>query len=234
MLKIAKPVIALGLLLANPVYVAQAKSVHSEFVEAWQERLKRYEASSVLAGQQLQSDAHLFFNTPAPDEATTIAKLEAVFKSTDEVGYLAGRSQLSSDLIAFMKKKPSAERAELWLQEQIHRLTDEERALKVEVDSVGQMKIGDNGVTTESLFKANGMAVFKQGALRGQIEELALMNDNLGSYYRAKGQQDADRRQKWAAILGSIGQSLQQQSNDNRSRMVNCTTTGNTTNCMEF
>jgi len=156
------------------------------------------------------------------------------FKSTDEVGYLAGRSQLSSDLIAFMKKKPSAERAELWLQEQIHRLTDEQNVLQVDVDNLGKMKVGENGVTSEALFKANGMIVFKQGTLRGQIEELILMNDNLGSYYRAKGQQDADRRQKWAAILGSIGQSLQQQSTVNQSRMINCTTTGNTTNCMEF
>lgn len=222
------------LMVTAPSQELAARSVHSEFVEAWQERLKRYELSSDNAGEKLKSRAQEFFNSEGVDDSILQTRLAAVFDATDEVGVLSGRSQLSSDLIALMKKKPSAERAELWIQEQVHRLTEEDKSIKTEFDALSKMKVGENGVTSESLFKANGMAIFKLGALRGQIEELALLNDNLASYYQAKNQQDADRRQKWKAILGSIGNSLQQQSNYNRSRMINCTTVGNSTNCMEF
>lgn len=234
MYPITKITILAALVTAMPMQPLLARSVHTEFVEAWQERLKRYELSSEKAGEQLKSRAQDFFGSSDTDETVLQAKLAAVFDATDEVGVLAGRSQLSSDLITLMKKKPSAERAEFWIQEQVHRLTDEDKSLKTEFDALSRMKIGENGVTSQSLFKANGMAVFKLGTLRGQIEELALVNDNLASYYQAKNQQDADRRQKWKAILGSIGNSLQQQSTYNRSRMINCTTVGNSTNCMEF
>jgi hypothetical protein len=159
------------------------------------------------------------------------AKFNALTAASDDLGYRAGRAQMSQSLLKFMDSKPSAERGELWLQEQINTLGQSAKKARADLDRVNAMKIGDNGTSADSLLNDFGMAIFFGGAVRGQAEELSLINENLRAYYRVKNQQDAERRAVWSDALRNIGQSFQDQSRANTGWTALCTTFGRTTNC---
>lgn len=217
----------------TPCPQAVAKSVQHEFTEAWNQRLARYSQEVETAKSALPTAMAAFRAAAASNAPDLPAKLNALLAASDNLGYRAGRAQMSQTFLQFMAGKPSAERGELWLQEQMDILVQSDKQSRAEFDRVKALKVGENGTTADSLLSSSGAAVFTGGTVRGQVEELSLINENLRTYYRAKGQQDARRRAAWSEALKNIGQSFQDQSraNLNTGWSAHCSTFGSTTNC---
>jgi hypothetical protein len=215
----------------TPCPQAVAKSVQHEFTEAWNQRLARYSQEFETARSALPAAMAAFLTADESNAPDLQAKFNALMAASDDLGYRAGRAQMSQSLLKFMDSKPSAERGDLWLQEQVDILGQSGKKARADLDRVKAMKVGENGATADSLLNSLGMAVFFGGAVRGQAEELSLINENLRTYYRVKSQQDAKRRAIWSDALRNIAQSFQDQSRANTGWTAHCTTFGGTTNC---
>lgn len=233
-MRLSKMIFAAAIVVMSPTGTATAKSVHSEFMEAWSQRHDRYDGEFKTAQAGLKSASEQLWAAAAANAPDLRAKLDALFSATDDLGYRAGRADMNQTLLQFIEKKPSAERAELWLQDQMDKMRQAQAAAKEAFDRASAIKIGENGETEQSKLTSMGKAIFAGGTLRGQTAELTLINDNLATYYQAKTQQDAERRARWRAALGAFGQSMQAQAQAqaNRNWMAHCTTVGNSTNCM--
>jgi len=231
-MKISKLVVAAAATLLSPTTIAAAKSVHSEFMTAWTERYTRYDQEYKASQSALKVAGDQFWTAAAANAPDLRSKLDALYAASDDLGYRAGRAEMNQTLLQFIDKKPSAERAELWLQDQMDKLRQAQAATKGQFERAAAMKVGENGATSQTIISSTGTAIFTGGTIRGQVAELALINDNLATYYQAKTQQDAERRARWRAALGAMGQSLQAQAQANRGWMAHCTTVGNSTNCM--
>lgn len=218
-----------ALLFATPTIV-HAKSVHSEFEEAWTARWTRYGTEQNAEKADLEAAAKDFFSNDSQDPAVGDRKLKALLDATNEFGFATGRLQLLQDALQFMDKKPSAARAELWIQEKINSLGNDQKQATARFEKLKTYQPEEIEKNPQAIIAEMGEAVFWNAIAKGQLEELTLLNDNLAIYYQAKSQQDAEKRAKWRAILGAMGQSLEQ--NSNRGFMMNCNTVGMTTNCM--
>lgn len=235
-MRISKLIIAAAAVMMSPAGTSAAKSVHSEYMEAWGERHDRYDGEFKTAEAGLKTAGEQFWAAAAANAPDLRARLDALFAATDDLGYRAGRAEMNQSLLQFIANKPSAQRADLWLQDQMDKMRQAQAAAKGQFDQASAIKIGENGETPQSKLTSMGKAIFAGGALRGQTAELTLINDNLATYYQAKTQQDAERRARWRAALGAFGQSMQAQAQAqaqaNRSWTAHCTTVGNSTNCM--
>lgn len=207
----------------------EAKSVSKEFQEAWADREHRYAARADEAKAQLPI-AMASLNSADNDAASTKARLDQLLKVTFGLGYNSARAQVVTDTKAFIDKKPSAERAQLWLQDQADQLRERARSADEKAAVLKTQKLGQNGATTQSMLKNIGMAVFEAATVKGLADELGLIDQNLAIYYPAKNAEDQRRRQARAAVLGAIGQAMQ--TSANQGWMATCTRAGPTTTCM--
>ena len=214
-----------------PFDEAAAKSVHKEFLESWDERLARYGLQQQMAAVRLKDASDALGQAMKENQSDINAQTAAFFSASDELGYVVARAELTRKLIQFMAMKPSSTRAELWFQEQMSELAEAERVTRAEFERVAALKIGEGNVTSASLAISMGETVFRKGAWRGQLDELKLAGENLATYYREKDERDSANRARWAAALGSLGQSLQAQSQRQNGFMMTCTTLGSFTNC---
>ena len=220
----------LALLLSTlPVGTSLAKSVSKEFQEAWAEREQRYAARMEEARTQLPI-AMAALNSPGNDESSTKARLDHLLKVTFELGYNSARAQVLSDTQAFIYRKPSPARAQLWLQEQAEKLRERAQSAESKAETVKNQKLGLDGATTQTMLRNMGLAVFETATVKGMADEIGLIDQNLTLYYPAKDAEDQRRRQSRAAILGAIGKSMQETAN--QGWMATCTRAGPTTTCM--
>lgn len=210
---------------------ATAKSVEKEFAEAWAERVDRY----AHVKEQAKADFK-----PAYDGLEAAAKggaeqakqaLVKLFDASHALGYNAAREDTLRTLMGFMTNKPSAVRAELWLEDRADNAKTEADRAKSASASAAAMKLGDNGATGADMLNAAVQAVFGLGAAQGRVDELQTIDSNLASFYRAKGEQDTRRRTTLSGILGAIGQGLRDSAQQNQGWTAQCSTIGQFTNC---
>jgi hypothetical protein len=216
-------------LVVVPASVATAKSVSKEFQEAWADREQRYAARSKEAEAQLPA-ALAELNSSANDPVTTKDRLDRLLRVTFDLGYNSARGQVVGDTKAFVEKKPSAERAQLWLQDQADQLRERARSADEKAAVVKNRTPGGDGDTTQSRLKNLGMAVFEAATVKGMADELTLIDQNLAIYYPAKNVEDQRRRQARAAALGAIGQAMQ--ASASQDWMATCMRAGQTMSCM--
>jgi len=216
-------------LVVVPVSGATAKSVSKEFQEAWTEREQRYAARYREAEDQLPA-ALAALNDPNADPATTKDRLDRALRTTFDLGYNSARTQVVTETKAFVEKKPSAERAQLWLQEQADQLRERARSADEKAAVVKNQTPENDSASLQARLKNLGMAVFEAATVKGMADELTLIDQNLAIYYPAKNAEDQRRRQARAAVLGAIGQAMQ--ASANQGWMATCTRAGPTTTCM--
>lgn len=207
----------------------EAKSVSKEFQEAWADREHRYAARADEAKAQLPI-AMASLNSADNDAASTKARLDKLLKVTFDLGYNSARAQVVTDTKAFIDKKPSAERAQLWLQDQADQLRERAQSADEKAAVLKTQKLGQNGATTQSMLKNIGMAIFEAATVKGLADELGLIDQNLAIYYPAKNAEDQRRRQARAAALGAIGQAMQ--ASANQGWAATCTRADQTMSCM--
>ncbi|MEZ5748712.1 MAG: hypothetical protein R3D83_02130 [Caenibius sp.] len=211
---------------------AEAKSVRKEFTEAWVARQDRYAGDVERATNELKDALNPKTPEPDLDEDAAKVRISAILEKTRQMGYSAGRADVLFRLLALMKEKPSSARAEMWFQEEADHVKQESAKADDRLNAAKAIKIGEGGVTPQEAFTEAGQAMFWLGTVQGTVDELALVNTNLASFYEAKSVEDQRRRQAWANALSSIGNSLQNSAQQNQGFMMNCTTTGPFTNCM--
>lgn len=235
-----KLIISLAALLALNVAqpsIAVAKSVSQEFSEAWAERQGRY-ASEVQASQDATKAAvESLLKADLSNQEDFTARLTAFYVSSKNLGLNAGRLETLRKTRDFMAGKPTMIRTQLWLQEQVDRLRSDAVRSEAKMSEARSLKAGENGLTGLDVIKKSGEAFFVSGLMQGQAEELRSVDQNLATYFRAKGEQDARRRAGRAAALQALGQAFQNSANAYQNSTVNqgwsatCTRMGSFTHC---
>jgi hypothetical protein len=158
--------------------------VSKEFPEAWTDREQRYAARYREAEGQLPA-ALAALNDPNADPATTKDRLDRALRTTFDLGYNSARTQVVTETKAFVEKKPSAERAQLWLQEQADQLRERARSADEKAAIVKNQTSQDDSTTLQARLKNLGMAVFEAATVKGMADELTLIDQNLAIYYPA-------------------------------------------------
>lgn len=185
---------------------AYAGPTHKEFAQVWTERDARYvEQHSSLDKVARQATAN-FLRTPGSG-----SNLEQMIAAIKAASYVDGRGAMLRSLRIQMEKKPSTAKIELWLQEHSDAIRGDSRALQAKIDTLKRMtEAGQGG--SDSYFEEAVAATIMSSTLQGKAEELWLIDHNLSSYLRAQGQEDTERREARARILGAISAALSQAS----------------------
>lgn len=221
-------------LLAAPISApspAIARNVQKEFAEAWSQREQRYSAAfdSASKAQAAAIDAFTTASQAHSPEAKDL--LVSVFDSADAYGAAAGRRAALADFNTLIKDKPSAARIDMWMQEQMAKLKEMGDTAKRDIEALRTADAAAPDAIVNAL-----KAISYQGLVRGAVQEMSLIDQNLSSYFQAKSSEDLARRQARARFFGALGAALQQsgQTNFPNARMTQCHTTGATTNCTTF
>jgi hypothetical protein len=214
---------AFAMFVQSPAAIAA--STYKEFGQAWAQRDARYvEEHGRLDKVAREATAH-FLKAPASPAA-----LEAMMTSIKAASYADGRGNMLRDLRIAMDSKPSSAGIEMWLQERIDGVRRETEVVQAKFDGV--RSIDPN---TDRYLEEVVAAVVMSATLRGKAEELRLLEQNLSSYLRAQGEEDIQRREARARVLGAIGAALSQPAFAmppvQPRRTTNCQTYGALTQC---
>jgi hypothetical protein len=228
-----------GLLLTISAQFAPAvaaKSVSKEFGEAWAERSARYGTEVSKAEASLKYAIDQLFKTDPNNQGQLTASLRAVFGATQILGYNSGRVQVIKDVQALMMSKPSAVRAQMWLQDHIQSTQQLADNASNSLTQAQALNVGENGLKFGDVLKARANAIGNAYYAKGVTDELRSVDQNLSLFYQAKGEEDDRRRAKRAAVLAALGQSMQNmatasQAQQNRNWTATCTRMGMMTTC---
>lgn len=192
---------ALFLAISGP---AVGRSVRDEFEPLWASRLSQYQAEHVAASQRVKDAAQ----PPSDSDPTRAdAHYANLLQALVANGEVKGREQVVSDLIAHMRKKPSAELSEAWIQglaDRVKRDRDDFNSRNDTLKKQGAAKL----ISPKEYFEDTFTLAATAGIIRGRAAELALIDQNLRSFYQAKGEQDEQRRRARAAFFGALAGSF--------------------------
>ncbi len=227
--------LVLAALALQPVAsgTAFAANLKAEFSKAWTGRQSEYayQAKQALARQNAAIAA--FAAIKAPDDPNASAKTNEMLDAASEYGIVQGRLAQLMGLQAFFATNPSRAATEIWLQARVSELQTLERKADAEWRAArmpATLEAADEGKYIAKVLQA----VVFNGFVRGAVEETQLIDGNLGTYFRAKGEKDDARRRTRAAIFGAIGGALRQTAQQPLMRpptTVRCDTYGATTTC---
>ena len=187
---------------------AMGENLKGELSSAWSARAARY--ASELEAAQAQKNAAIqalsaAAEAKAPDAQT---KASALSDALFNFGISKGRYGVLGAFRAQFAANPSQAASEIWLQEQVSKLQSMSRQGDDEIKAVSLMKPGQGGVTPDAYMTKYADAVAFNGIVRGAIEETQLLDQNLGTYFRAKTADDVDRRRRRATIFGILAAGL--------------------------
>lgn len=223
-----KLLLALALILvAQPVL---GRSVQSDFSALWEARHSRYEAEQTSLADRVREASQ----PPAPPHTSQQAEAHYanLLRALEADAYVRGRNQVITALVAHMRGKPSAELSEAWIQEAADRIQRDRDELNSRHASLKALAAAKS-ILPKDYFAQSFELAATAGMVRGRVEELLLVDQNLASFYSAKSAAAARRRQARAAFFGALAGSLQNYSRDT-SWTATCTTSmlGTTTTCM--
>lgn len=210
---------------------ANADSTYKDFTVAWAERDARYVQQHAALDKDAREATKAFLADPKSEESD--GRLERMLAAIKSAMYIDGRGSTLRAFRIFMEKKRSAAAAELWMQERSDAARTSASALEVRFATLKSLRANGKG-GTDAYFAESVAAISDAATLQGQVDELGLIDQNLGSYFRAKGQEDAARRETRARIFGAIGASLSTYSKPAPSWSARCNTYGTTTTCTGF
>lgn len=232
MFRIAAVIALLALVSGTGVH---ARSVHAEFEEAWSARDARYQVQ-----YSSQADAANVAMTSFTDSIKTDASADVTAElfrvAMDRVHVAAitrGRGKAINELNQLVEKKPSAARGELWMQEQVsglHQRNVEVTRLQVEMQKLS----GASGLI--AIVDAMQRWTDGHGELVGRTQELALIDENLSSYYKARSAENSQRAASRRAFFAGLGDALRDNAAQAHSPtswpiQTTCRAFGGTTSC---
>ena len=215
-----------------------AKSVHKEFLAAWSSRSTVYEKEFVNQITDANSKVTKYLKAFDNSEPNTIEYFRNAMDAAYAANVTRARGELMHELLERMQKKPSAAASELWIQERISVL--KEKAVAAEKN---RQRVNDLLSKTEEergyegfreLVKNVQQAAEGYGYIYGMNAELDLIDQNLRSYYVARGQEKRARSQALSAFFGSMAQSFSRENSylePMRTLKTRCTKFGFTTTC---
>lgn len=197
--------LALQPALTTPTLAANLKT---EFLTAWATRATKY-ATDLQAAQDRKNAAILALNAAAAAKSPDAqAKLVGMFDAAFYYGIAEGRQGVLNAFRAQFANKSSQAATEMWLQEQVSKLQDMSKQGDDNLKAVSLMKPGQDGLKPDDYMTKNLDAVAFNGVVRGASQESQLIDENLGTYFRAKTADDTERRQNRARIFGALGAAL--------------------------
>jgi len=217
------PVLLLSLSMASPL----SASVYGDFVKVWDARDQTYRAERETLDGRAKSSAGrsieaLVANDPAAGDDLVLALTDAWALSE-----LVGRGQTLWALREHMASKPSAALSELWMQGKV----DELRRRQVEADIVeGQITMlgARDTVSVQHWIAALEQLSMMRGNISGSASELALINQNLVTYYQARAQESSGLAfDIWQGALEALRSSARRSQNDIQHWSAVCARTGN-------
>ena len=205
-----KCMLVLAALALQPVMITpvRAENLKVEFNTAWASRETLY-VSQIQETEAHQAAAIKAFGAAAQASAPdTGAKMQAMFDAISEYGVAKGRKAALGDFRAFFASNPSAAATEIWLQGQTSELQRMVTKGNAQAEAVKLLKPGQGGITPQDYLERGMQSVGYNSLVRGAIEETQLVDQNLGTYFRAKTADDVDRRRRRATIFGILAAGL--------------------------
>lgn len=227
--------LAFVLCLTAPLGTAEAKSVQKEFVETWTARDARYQAdySSQVDTANASVDAFVkAANTDSsPDDVGTL--FSVAMDRVHEASITLGRGKTVHELLELAERKPSAARGELWMQEQVDLLRQRQSNLNELQETMTNL---GSSAGLSKIVEVTQKWVQAHGELQGRTEELSLLDLNLASYFKARGEEQAIRSANRRAVFAGIARALQDIPANTAMPMIGpvrttCRTFGGVTNC---
>lgn len=202
-------------------------STASDFAKIWSAREASYRAERPALEESAQQKAAVLVAAIKSNTEYGPPEMIAALTSARQLSELAGRGMFLYEFREHMKAKPSAFVSEAWMQERVSEL----KTLSIAADDyeaqVRAMQPGKN-VSFVDWVGALEKLVMMRGDLNGRVQEMTLVDQNLDSYYAAKRQADARRRD----FLRAFGQALATQQRSVQNWSAFCTTNGRNTTCL--
>lgn len=216
MLKLRTPIrtkIALlaGALLSSAAYA----DVRSDMMELWTGRAATYEGQKASNLQQREIAISALAEVKSDEDART--GILKAYDATFTHGYSTGRAEALSHAREFFRKKRSAGAAEIWMQDQVSEMKQAAQEARSKLEATKDFP-DSMGLTAK--LNATLAAIGKSGIVRGQIDELNLLDGNMASYYRAKNGEEQARREARSRIFGALAAAFTPP--DDRSIHVTC------------
>ena len=212
----------MGLFVAAPVHA----SVYKDFVRIWDARDKTYRSERAALESRAQASAERAINALIVSDPAAPEDLVLALTAAWSLSELVGRGQMLHVFREHMAEKPSAALSEIWLQGKV----DELRRRQAETDLIErEMEIlkGRDTTSVKTWIAALERLSMIRGSLSGEASELALIDQNLVTYYRARSEERAEAHAGWAAVLLTLAGAAQASQRDTQHRSAACARTGN-------
>ncbi|MFD2500521.1 hypothetical protein ACFSTI_18885 [Rhizorhabdus histidinilytica] len=173
------------LLMALMLSGAVEASVYKDFEKVWEARDKTYRSERETLEVRAKSSADRAIQALVMGERTGGDDLTLALTAAWSLSELVGRGQTLYALREHMAARPSLALSEAWLQGKI----DELRRKAGEADLIeGEMEIlkGRDTISVQQWIGALEQLSMMRGTISGSAAELALIEQNLSSYYRAR------------------------------------------------
>jgi hypothetical protein len=215
------------------VGVAAASSLQKEFSASWEGRMQQYrlQETSADAAEKSAIEAYVqAINTKGAEEQAGRAA-SVMLAASSQMGFVKGRIIALTGFRGFFASKPSQVRTEVFMQERASDLQDLVKKAQTDYDVAKAANPEPAPAYLSNLLAA----IRLNGLARGVTQELSLIDQNLGSYYKAKSVADDERRQARAHLLATLAGSLQPPPTTDSKfpASVRCQTYGTVTNCQE-
>ncbi|QEH77343.1 hypothetical protein [Rhizorhabdus histidinilytica] len=216
------------LLMALMLSGAVEASVYKDFEKVWEARDKTYRSERETLEVRAKSSADRAIQALVMGERTGGDDLTLALTAAWSLSELVGRGQTLYALREHMAARPSLALSEAWLQGKI----DELRRKAGEADLIeGEMEIlkGRDTISVQQWIGALEQLSMMRGTISGSAAELALIEQNLSSYYRARAGEQADRQRLIASVLVGLSAAVRSKQNDFQHRSAVCASTGRCT-----
>lgn len=201
-------------------------STASDFSKIWSERDKTYRAERSSLEETALQKATVLVTAINNNGDVGSSDIISALIAARQLSELYGKGTFLYEFREHMKTKPSVWVSEAWMQEKVSELKTRSIAADDFESQVRAMQPGKN-VSFHDWIRATEKLVMMRGELNGRVQEMTLVDQNLGSFYQAKRQADEKRRD----FLRAFGQALASQQNAVQNWSASCTTFGRTTNC---
>lgn len=201
-----------------------AKSVYRDFEEAFRDRDNAYAAEFVERLREA-NEAVIEFRSAQADQITEsefVRLYKLAMDKVHEASFARGQGLTIVEFREFFEDRPSAARAEVWMQERLASIQAKER----ELDKLYRdFKSLPQGAPTSEIITATQAWIEAHGQLSGEVEELLLLDANLRSYFTARGAERGRRNSLFASLLGGLANGLREQRSAPQSPLLQLPTT---------
>ena len=192
---------------------SEAKSVKSEFIQAWGDRSARYQVDAqqkqvALQTASAQADEVVGSRTEAAQQ-----NVIRYFDASGEYGHSQGRLIMLTAFKNFIKSKPSEARLDMWMQEQAQSIKDYGKSIDAKLDEIKAIQSDQSKQNSQSVMHLLGEHAFMVGMNKGMIDEILLVQQNLDTFNVARREESARRAAMWGALaksMSDMGRSMQQ------------------------